>query len=907
MSSHAKTLAARLAGALVLVLTLAAALPALAAPAGIDDDPDALRERLLDHRRQEAETKARLWQGLLRAVEERTPNQDLYDVTHYFLDLELEPSVTTLTGTVTVTASVLTGPLAAMDLDLASNMGVSGATSGGATATWSRVGDVLTVDLDRAYAAGETVVVTVDYAGNPSGGSFGWDSHGGQPMIWTLSEPFGARDWWPCKDLNTDKADSLDMRVTMPDGLIVATNGLLDSEVDNGATRTFHWKTRYPIVTYLVSLAIHPYTVYSDWYAPLAGGDPMELQFFVYPDHYDDVQATYSLTKDMIHVFAQGFGEYPFLDEKYGHAEFNWGGGMEHQTLTSLGGWSEDLISHELAHQWWGDMITCADFHHIWLNEGFAVWCEAYWKEQTEGFATYQQYMDGAAYTGPGTIYVEDTSDTWAIFDSNLSYNKASWVVHMLRGIMGDADFFQGLADYRAAYGYASATTEQFRDVMEAACGRDLDDFIQQWIYGEYFPVYSYGWSAVAGGVELTVEQVQTNTGLFTLPIPVRVTTSEGVFDFTVENSLALETYTLSVAGDVELVQLDPDRWILRQVQSQVVDPDFDAGILVVNGVDWDTYDTEITSAYADSVFSDGLPFDFWDTFPAPAGGYVPQLPAPAGTGPVPAEIIGGYSAVVWVGNHYNGDLPKWTETPVRSYLEAGGNLLLLTRRSRSFLQGDLDDYLGIIWAEATANLGNCVAVYPGLANIPFTGSQSYNDVFRTTVAAGSTLLFEDTAGFSVDRGLGVHDQPAGGGTWRPEGAQFVHLAGRPYRMDHAALRANVGFILRTFFGEPWGGQTPAGEAPGPGLALGQNYPNPFNPTTLVPYSLAADGPAELAVYDAAGRLVRVLLAGEQPAGAGTAVWDGRDAAGNAVASGIYLARLRAGGETRSRRLVLLR
>jgi len=160
---------------------------------------------------------------------------------------------------------------------------------------------------------------------------------------------------------------------------------------------------------------------------------------------------------------------------------------MEHQTLTSMGGWSEDLISHELAHQWWGDMVTCEDFGHIWLNEGFATWSEAYWAEQYYDFATYRQYMDIASYYGAGTIFVEDPLSE-NIFDGNLSYNKGSWVVHMLRGVLGDTDFFAGLALYRSSHLYGSATTEQLQTALETVSGQDLTAFFQQWIYGEYFP-----------------------------------------------------------------------------------------------------------------------------------------------------------------------------------------------------------------------------------------------------------------------------------------------------------------------------------------------------------------------------------------------------------------------------------
>jgi len=896
-------------GFLALLLALP---PALAAPAhptdGDADGPAAiedLRAQVLENRLREAEAKARLHEGLERAWMLRTPNQNQWDVHHYGLDLTLDPGTHTVSGTVTTTAEVLTGPLTSMELQFRNNMTVSAAASGGVATTWSHPADLLTVDLDRSYAAGETVTISVTYSGNPSGESFGWSTWGGSEMIWTLSEPFGASDWWPCKDLNRDKADSLDMVVTVPDHLIAASNGLLLSDVDNGTTRTFHWKTSYPIATYLVSLAIHPYTTFSDWYVPQGGGSPMEIQFYVFPDHYDDVQATYAKTASMIDAFAQGYGEYPFLDEKYGHAEFTWGGGMEHQTLTSLGGWSEDLISHELAHQWWGDMVTCRSFNHIWLNEGFATWSEAYWRETQEGFDRYKEYMDFAAYYGPGTIYVESTTFD-DIFDVNLTYNKASWVVHMLRHVVGDTDFFAGLALYRSMYGYADATTLQLRDVMETVSGQDLDAFFDEWIWGEYYPVYRYSWTQVdPATIEVTIEQVQTNTGLFTMPIDVRVVTGSGTQTFVVPNSQALETYQLP-AGDVQSVLLDPDRWILREVESTVTSPTFAQGILLVNGVDWASYGSEITSAYADSAFWGDNPITFWDTFAEPAGGYPANLPAPAGHGSVPADVIGDYSTVIWVGNDYNGDLVDWIETPIASYLGTGGNVLLLSRRSSSFLDQELADYLGVTFSNLSISLGNCTAMYPGLVDIPFTGLQNLNDTFSESLGPNSTVLFEDTAG--PNRVTGVHAWPPAGGSVRPDGGHFVHLAGRPYRMDTAALRTNVEFILESFFGEPYASPSPA---PVPvetvRLMLSPARPNPFGGETVIPFALPRAGVAELAVFDVGGRLVRTLLDGPRASGTQAVRWDGRDGQGRSVASGVYFVRLRTEERSLSRAVVLAR
>jgi hypothetical protein len=408
--------------------------------------------------------------------------------------------------------------------------------------------------------------------------------------------------------------------------------------------------------------------------------------------------------------------------------------------------------------------------------------------------------------------------------------------------------------------------------------------------------------------LDLTIDQVQTNTGLFTMPIVVRVETTTGTTDYTVQNSQASQNYQLAISSEVVSVLLDPDDWILCQIRTTVSNPTFDQGILVVNGVHWGTYGSEIYNAYNSGIFWGSHPFSFWDNFAEPAGGYPATLPEPVGHGSVPGDILGQYSAVVWVGNHYQGDLASWQESPILSYLEVGGNVLLMTRRSLSFLQGELTTYLGVNWAETQATLYNCIATYTGLEDIGYTGDQSWNDVYSTAVGPESTLLFKTTTGFSGERGIGVWAHPASGGTHRPDGGQFVHIAGRPYRMNHDAVRNNVDFILTEFFAEPY---TPITDIPDgavtASLSLLPNYPNPFNPQTVLPFVLPAPGPAELTIYDAAGRRVRTLVSEVLPAGKQSISWDGTDSTGRAVASGTYYARLMAGGQTAVRPLVLVR
>ncbi|MEE8341833.1 MAG: M1 family aminopeptidase, partial [Candidatus Neomarinimicrobiota bacterium] len=339
----------------------------------------------------------------------------------------------------------------------------------------------------------------------------------------------------------------------------------------------YHWQERYPIATYLVSVAIHPYTVFYDWYK-YSPTDSMRLEYYVFPENYNAVQANYGLTKNMIGTFAQKYGEYPFINEKYGHAEFVWGGGMEHQTLTSLGGHSESLIAHELGHQWWGDMVTCANFHHIWLNEGFAEYGESIWYEAEYGVERMQNDMISKQYFGAGTIFVEDTTSVGSIFHGGLSYAKASWVLHMLRHIVGDSAFFAGLQEYGNRYRFKSAVTEQFRDVMEDVSGKDLNSFFQRWIYGEFYPIYNVTYDFNSDSLYVLIEQTQ-DSEVFEMPVDIKATFTDNSEQlWVIENSQRKELFTLDLADNTEIIniEIDPDNWILNKIENITKDDNLD-------------------------------------------------------------------------------------------------------------------------------------------------------------------------------------------------------------------------------------------------------------------------------------------------------------------------------------------
>ncbi len=522
-------------------------------------------------------SKALMAERMINVQSTLTEYQEMIDITYYKIDLDINFINNDVVGEVQVNGHVGFQQPDSIELDFTTELTVDSVFIYETLTNFDHENNLLKIPAPGStIPEGYEFQITVFYHGTPpqSGfGSFTFDWHNGFDHVWTLSEPYGARTWWPCKDDPSDKADSVDIIITVPENQIVASNGLLISETDLPNNRIeYHWKESYPICTYLVSLAIYPYTVWQDYYVSTTG-DSMPIDFYVYPENYNLSHTNYLKTKNMISFFADKFGEYPFFDEKYGHADFGWGGGMEHQTLTSMGGYSEWLIAHELAHQWWGDLITCASFHHIWLNEGFARYGEALWEEQTGGTQAYQSYMDNHAYYGPGTIYVENPENISAIFNGNLSYNKAGWVVHMLRHVVGDSTFFEILHSYSSndSLAYASATTEDFQSVCEDVSGIDLNDFFQQWIYGEKYPQYRVSWQAdPADGYIIQIDQLQT-TGYFHMPIDLFITGTNVDSHIVVDNYAESQTYHVGGFGTIiDNIELDPDNWILKNVEYNV-------------------------------------------------------------------------------------------------------------------------------------------------------------------------------------------------------------------------------------------------------------------------------------------------------------------------------------------------
>ena len=498
-----------------------------------------------------------------------------YDLKYLRLAWQIDPDTLFIRGAVTSYMIVTEPSVAVIRFELADQLTVDSVIHRGIPAVFEHTGGIISVHAAQIIPEGALDSLTVYYHGVPSGsngfGSFTKQLHAGVPVIWTLSEPFGASDWWPGKNDLTDKIDSIDIYVSSPSAYRAAANGMLISEKISGDLRICHWKHRYPIACYLIGIAVTNYTSYSDWVP--GTGPPLQILNYVYPEDSASIRSKSVQIIPVMQLFEQLFMPYPFSAERYGHAQWNKGGGMEHQTMTFISGdFGFELMAHELAHAWFGNKITTATWHDIWLNEGFATYCDgmsierlldAYWWKRWK-----RQNMSYVTSEPGGSVYVGDTTSAARIFDSRLSYSKGALVLHSLRWIMGDTAFFTGIRNYLRdpllAYGFAH--NSDLKRNMEAAGGRDLTWFFDEWYYGEGYPTYSITYSQKPDkSIEVSIfqEQSHPSVSFFTMPVPLKFF-GEGkdtllVFDHTFSG----QTFQKNPSFIIDSVQFDPGAWII--------------------------------------------------------------------------------------------------------------------------------------------------------------------------------------------------------------------------------------------------------------------------------------------------------------------------------------------------------
>jgi len=515
---------------------------------------------------------------LLRRTLANTGN---YDVKFHRISLNVSLTSRQLQASVT-TYFVPNENMTDMEFDFSDQMSVQSVTQRGNNLNFNQNGNRLIITFSQQQPAGVLDSLTVTYNGDvPNSGldSYTLTSHGNNiPVVWTLSEPYGAKDWWPCKQDLIDKADSVDVILTYPktvsnEEMFGVSNGLLVSEtetVQNNTTyKISHWKHRYPIAAYLVAFSITNYSKFSQT-AGITQSFPIDN--YVYPENLSVVQTQSGTFLPVMNYFEQTFGPYPFNNEKYGQIQFGWGGGMEHQTATFVVNFDRSLIAHELAHQWFGDAVTCGSWHDIWLNEGFATYSEALTREALDGQPAFDQWKINANtyITGypDGSVYVQDTTDIWRIFDGRLSYNKGAMVLNMLRLKLGDIDFFQGLRNYVNQKSFQYVMTNDFRMIMENQSQMNLQEFFNDWIYGEGYPTYIIQVNRTGiHQYEIIVNQTTSHNSVsfFEMPLPFYFSGNNGqVYEVVLDNTSNGQHFTVDTGFDVTSVVFDPHHDIIK-------------------------------------------------------------------------------------------------------------------------------------------------------------------------------------------------------------------------------------------------------------------------------------------------------------------------------------------------------
>ncbi|MFN5423439.1 MAG: M1 family aminopeptidase [bacterium] len=373
--------------------------------------------------------------------------------------------------------------------------------------------------------------VEIFYKGVPPSvnrnGSFQNAIHAGVPVLWTLSQPYGSKDWWPCKDGLDDKIDSVDISITTPEAYTSSSIGIYDGESITNGFRTTRWKHRYPVATYLIAFAATNYTVIKD--QVVLGNTILPLIDYAYPESENEFLNATGFTKRTLKLLHDIFVPYPFIKEKYGHTQFSGNGGMEHQTNSFMQNMNEALIIHEAAHQWFGNMVTCGSWKDLWLNEGFAVFCTNLVAEKNypkkDVLNLYRNQINYIASRPNGSVYVTDTSNFQRLFDARLTYNKAGWILQMLKWELGDSVFFRACRNYLKEKAFGFASTKDLITHFEKESNRDLEEFFSDWLYGEGFPSYSLEW-ATAGRkwVQTKLSQVTSDPSVkfFEMSVPIQ-------------------------------------------------------------------------------------------------------------------------------------------------------------------------------------------------------------------------------------------------------------------------------------------------------------------------------------------------------------------------------------------------
>jgi aminopeptidase N len=522
---------------------------------------------------------------------DQTPLLQNYDVKFYHLDLEAENDTTYISGSVKIKAQSLVNDLDTFAFELVDELLIGQVSVDDIQQIFIHENNECFVPLSNPILMDSLFTVEIFYQGLPpssetfSGIFTSYDSAWNKHVTWTLSEPFNARFWWPTKQVLTDKADSVWVDITTSSTNKAGSIGILKSIINLPDNKVkYQWRSIYPIAYYLISFTVSEYQEYNVYAKPAyLAGDSLLIQNYIY-----DSQGCLEYSKpgiercvEFMELFSELLSAYPFDEEKYGHCLADMGGGMEHQTMTTLGKFDFSLVAHELGHQWFGNNVTCATWSDIWINEGFATYTDylatdmiangpypLIWKTNAHNFIMSEP--DGSIFVPPEEVAYNNID---RIFDSRLSYWKGAIIIHMIRFELNNDDlFFEILQNFQEQYADSVATAEDFLALLNESSEMDFTLFFDQWFYGEGYPIYNFSYTQNNGVFELQSNQSASYpevTPFFKMHFPVQLIFKDGtdttlIFEQTDNENL----FNAQTPKLIDSVFIDPELWVLKKVES---------------------------------------------------------------------------------------------------------------------------------------------------------------------------------------------------------------------------------------------------------------------------------------------------------------------------------------------------